>query len=100
MEKNKLKIAQPDYRRFHLRGSSGVVFAHFLPRSFGIKNKSRRQEGRGVTTPGCWFKHVFRCPRDARFVRSLPLKEAEKSVWDIIGQKIVEQGVLQALALE
>ena len=104
LKRNNLLIANSDVfamnRRYHLRGSSGVVLAHSFPLSYGIKTKSQNQEGRGVTTPTCWFKHHSKCPTNAWFSRSLPIKEAEESVWDIIGQKIIEQGVLQALALD
>ena len=87
-------------RKYYLRGSSGVVLVHSFPRSYAIKTKIGHQEGRGVTTPTCWFRHHLKCPRNAWFSRSLPVKEAKKSVWDIIGRKIVEQGVLQALAFD
>ena len=87
-------------RRYHLRGSSGVVLAHSYPRSYGIKTKSGHPEGRGVMTQTCWFKHHSKCPRNSWFSRSLPVKEAEESDWDMIGRKIIEQGILQALALD
>ena len=67
LERNTLIFSHPAYRRYHLRGSNGFVLAYFFPRSFGIKNKSGRQEERRVTTPTCWFKTFFKCPRDARF---------------------------------
>ena len=79
-------------RYYYLRGSSGVVLANV------IKTKNRNQEG--VTTPPCRFKYHSKCPRNAWFTRSFPVKEAEESVWNIIGRKIIEQGVLQALALD
>ena len=41
-------------RRYYLRGSSGVVLAHFSPLSYGIKTNSGHQEGRGVMTQTCW----------------------------------------------
>ena len=69
-----------------------------LPEGF-LKTNSGHQEGRGVMTPTCWFKHHSKCPRKAWFSRSLPVKESEESDWDKIGRKIVEQGVLQALDL-
>ena len=79
-------------RRYNLRGSSGVVLTNV------IKTKNRNQEG--VTTPPCRFKYHSKCPRNAMFSRSLPLKEAGESEWDKIGRKIIEQGVLQALDLD
>ena len=104
LERNKQLKGHPGLlamnRKYHLRGSSGVVLAHSFPRSYGIKTKTVHQEGRGVTTPTCWFRHHLKCPRNDWFSRSFPVKEAKESVWDIIGRKIVEQGVLQALALD
>ena len=104
LERNSQLIGHPDLlamnRRYRLRGSSGVALFHSFPRSYGIKTKSGLQEGRGAMTPTCWFKHHLNGPRNAWFSRSLPVKEAHKSVWDIIGRKIIEQGVLQALALD
>ena len=104
LERNNQLIAHSDVlamnRRYHLRGISGVVLAHSFPRSYGIKTKSGHQEGRGSMTLTCWFKHHSKCPRNAMFSRSLSLKEAGESEWDKIGRKIIEQGVLQALALD
>ena len=87
-------------RRYHLRGISGFVLAHSFALSYDNKTKIRHQKGRGVMTPTCWFKHHTKCPRNAWFSRSLPVKEALESVWDVVGRKIIEQGVLQALALD
>ena len=104
LERSNQLIAHSDVlamnRRYHLRGISGVVLAHSFPRSYGIKTKSQHQEGRGFTTQACWFKHHSKCFRNALFSRSFPVKEAEESLLDIIGRKIIEQGVLQALALD
>ena len=96
LERNNQLIAHSDVlamnRRYNLRGSSGVVLTNV------IKTKNRNQEG--VTTPPCRFKYHSKCPRNAWFTRSFPVKEAEESVWNIIGRKLIEQGVLQALALD
>ena len=106
LERNKLLVAPQDEsaqnrRYYQLRGSSGVVLAHFMPFLYGIKTKNGHQvTGRGGRKPTCWFKHHSKCPRNAWFSRSLPVKESEESFMDRIGQKIVEQGVLQALAFD
>ena len=111
LERNKLLVAPQDesalHRRYYqLRGSSGVVLAHFFPFLHGIKTKTKtksghQQTGRGGTKPIFWFKHHSKCPlRKAWFSRILPVKESEESFLDRIGQKIVEQGVLQALAFD
>ena len=86
-------------RKCHLRASSGRALTHFFPFLYGVKNKSRHQDGRGVTTPTRRFKHHSKCHRNERFSRSLPVKEAEESDWVKIGRKIIKQIVLQALAL-
>ena len=79
---------------YSLRGSSGAPFL------YGSKSKSRHGQGREVKRLTCWFKHHSFCPRDAWFSRILPEKETEESLSDIIGLKLIEQGVLQALALD
>ena len=70
---DKLAVA----KRYYLRGSSGAPLH--------TKTKSGLQKGRGVTT---------------QFSRSLTLIEFEKPFLDRIRQKIIEQGVLQALHLD
>ena len=87
-------------RKYHLRAGSGIGLANFFPFLYGIQTKSRHQKGRGVATPTCRFKHHSKCHRNDRFLRSIPVKEAEETDWDQIGWKIIKQGVLQALALD
>ena len=64
-------------KRYYLIGSTGAPLH--------IKIKNGLQKWRGVKT---------------QFSRSLPVKEAEKSLMARIRQKIIEQGVLQALGLD
>ena len=94
LERNKLPIANQEdlalRRKYdYLRGISGEEgkVAEFYPFSFHTKTKSGFQERRGLTTP-IWFS------------KRLPAKEAGGSFLDRIIQKIVVQGVLQALALD
>ena len=87
LERNNRLIGHLDNRRYY-----------FFPFSFGSKTNSGHQEGRGVRTPICWIMHSSKCPRNAWFSRSLG--ESEESFSDIIGRKMIEQGVLQALALD
>ena len=81
LETNNLLLAHQDQlvlgKRYYMRGSSG--------RPFHIKTKSRFQKGRKVRTKSS---------------SSLSLNEAMKSLLDKIRQKMIEQAVLQALALD
>ena len=71
----------------------------YVPISHVFKTKNRKG-GRGVLSQACRFKHYSKCPRNTRFLGAFHVKEAEESDWVRIGRKIIEQGVLQALALD
>ena len=102
MERKNQLIAHSDVlamnKNYHFRASSVRALAHLFPFSYVFKTKSRK-EGRGVLSPNCRFKHHSKCPRNAWFLGTFHVKEAEESEWGRIGRKIIEQGVLQALAL-
>ena len=71
----------------------------YVPFSHVFKTRNRKGR-RDVLSPACRFKHHSKCPGNARFLRTFHVKEAEESEWVRIGRKIIEQGVLKALALD
>ena len=81
LEENNLLLAHEDQlvmgKRYYARGANGYPFH--------MKTKSGIQEGRVVIT---------------KLLRSLPWNKAEESLLDKIRQKIIEQAVLQALAMD
>ena len=108
LERNKLLIAptHPDVmarnmnmNQYRLKRGWGVELPHSFPVSNIIKTKSGHEERTGAMTPPCSFKDHSKCPRYAWFSRSLPVKETEEYFSDKIGRKLIEQDVLQALAL-
>ena len=109
LERNNLLVAptHPDVlamvmntNKYRLKVDRGVGLPQSFPASYGIKTKSGDQEARGAMTPTCRFKDLSKCPRNAWFSRSLPVRETEESFSDKIGRKLIEQGVLQALAFD